>query len=407
MNAVGFDFARLIRRLKRARLVLVLPGLALIGFSGAAAQQPAAGGTGATESGRSGQPAGQPLTQPGSDAGKEQADSQADKNGVRLKDLARISGIRSNQLLGYGIVVGLPGTGDSRTKFASESVQNLLGNLGQKMEGLGVNSRNVAAVLVTAELPPFARKGDRANVTVSSIGDAKSLEGGVLIQTPLVAGNGKIYAVAQGIVTTGGGRGDDRKDQGRTVGLVMQGGLLEENLGSDFLEERKVRIQLKSFDFATLNELRMRIKEKIPGAESVVEGGSILVSIPKDRDPVEFIAQIEEVRIIPKYRSRVVINERTGTIVMGGDIRIDPVAVSRGGMQIIVTSRPLDAKSADKKPAGTGKKTDAPVTQELAAANVSDIIEALNALGATVKDIIAILEGLKDAGALHADLIVI
>lgn len=373
----------------------------LAALSGAIAQQPATGG-GSTEPGRTGQP-GQPSTEPG----KEQPDSQADKNGVRLKDLARISGIRSNQLLGYGIVVGLPGSGDSRTKFASESVQNLLGNLGQKMEGLGLNSRNVAAVLVTAELPPFTRKGDRTNVTVSSIGDAKSLEGGVLIQTPLLAGNGKIYAVAQGIVTTGGGRSDDRKDQGRTVGLVMQGGLLEENIGSDFLEERKVRVQLKSFDFATLNELRLRIKDKISGADPVIEGGSVLVSIPKDREPVEFIAAIEEIRIIPKYRSRVVINERTGTIVMGGDIRIDPVAVSRGGMQIIVAGKPGDGKSTEKKPTGVGKKTDAPVTQELSGANVSDIIEALNALGATVKDIIAILEGLKDAGALHADLIVI
>ncbi|MBI3395293.1 MAG: flagellar basal body P-ring protein FlgI [Spirochaetia bacterium] len=334
----------------------------------------------------------------GADAGTQ---TEKKDEGVRLKDLARISGIRSNQLLGYGIVVGLPGTGDSRTKFASEAIQNLLGNLGQKLEGAGLNSRNIAAVLVTAEVPPFARKGDRISVTVSSIGDAKSLEGGVLIQTPLMAGNSKTYGVAQGVVTTGGR--EEKPGMGRTVGTVMQGAALEQNIGSDFLEEKKLRISLKEFDFATLNEVRTKIKQKYSTANVIAEGGSILVDIPAGTDSVEFAANIEEIRIQPKLRARVVINERTGTIVMGGDIRIDPVAISRGGMQIIVTAK---GQKGEKK-SGSGRKEDTPVTQEFAATSVGDIIEALNTLGATVKDVIAILEALKDSGALHAELVVI
>lgn len=340
-------------------------------------------------------PAGEQTTAAGTPA-----TGQGNQEGVRLKDMARILGIRSNQLLGYGIVVGLPGTGDSRSRLASESIRNLLGALGQKLEASSGNARNIAAVLVTAEAPPFARRGDRMDVTVSSIGDARSLEGGVLIQTPLYAGNNDIYAVAQGPLTSGG-RTQQRSGQGKTVALVMSGAHVEKEIQSTFLENRRLRISLLNFDFATLNEILGKIKAANPEVNAVVEGGSISLDVPPGKDPVAFIAALEEIRIVPHYNARVVINERTGTIVMGGDVKIDPVSVSRGGLQIIVTGK------QQAQNAGARQEERHADSFELTGSSVSELIEALNQIGASVRDIIAILEALKESGALHAELVVI
>jgi len=335
--------------------------------------------------------------------------------GVLLKDLARISGVRTNQLLGYGLVVGLPGTGDTRSTLAAESIQNLLGNLGQKLDRKTLNARNIAAVLVTAELPPFSKRGDRVNVTVSSIGDAKSLEGGVLVQTPLYGGNNQIYGVSQGVITTGSsGEGSRKNSSNTTVGIVMNGGSIEKEITSSFVENRIVKISLNNFDFATLNETKNKIKALFPATDPRVEGGSLVVAVPQDKEPVEFIAEVEAIRINPQQRARVVINERTGTIVMGGDIHVDPVAVTRGGMDLIVTgggSSKTPETMGIHVPTGDGGKDGgkkAPEsTKELKAASVQEIISALNSLGVGVKDIISILQALKDSGALHAELIVI
>lgn len=344
-------------------------------------------------------PAAQPPQQTPGQPGSKKGD------GVRLKDLARISGIRSNQLIGYGLAVGLPGTGDSRSSLAAESIQNLLGNIGQKLDDAGKNARNIAAVLVTAELPPFAKRGDRISVTVSSIGDARSLEGGVLVRTPLYGGNNIIYGVSQGVITTSGPAGE-RKSGNRTVGLVLNGGNIEKEIDSTYVENRSVRISLNNFDFATLNQVQAEIKRLQPNAEAKIDGGSVIVTVPENREPVEFIALIEEIRVVPEYRARVVINERTGTIVMGGEIRVDPVAVTRGGMQLIVSGQNRRAESMGiVVPTGQEKGGDA--TKELKAASVQEIISALNAMGAGVRDIIAILQALKDSGALHAELTVI
>lgn len=368
-------------------------------------------------------------------AGAETGDA-AKANGVRLKDLARITGIRTNQLLGYGLVVGLPGTGDSRSHLARESIRNLLGGLGQNLEKAGQNARNIAAVIVTAEVPPFAGRGDRVNATVSSIGDARSLEGGVLIQTPLYAGNKTIYAVAQGVVTTGGKQRQSRgfHRTGDTVGMVLGGAAIERDVPAKILEParpedenrpdattqpgetkpaerpeapRRVRVSLNQFDFSTLNTVSQALAKNFPEAQIAIEGGSIVVTIPEGQGAVATIAKMEQIRIVPDYRARVVINERTGTIVMGGDVRVDPVAISRGGMELIITGDALDAREGIYVQSTLKRLEERkPVSKEFQGQDVSEIVEGLNDMGASVRDVIAILEALRDSGALHAELIV-
>ncbi|MBX7057108.1 MAG: flagellar basal body P-ring protein FlgI [Leptospirales bacterium] len=342
------------------------------------------------------------------------APASGEEGGVRLKDLARISGVRSNQLLGYGLVVGLAGTGDSRSRLAEDSIRNLLGSLGQEMERSAGNARNIAAVLVTAEAPPFSRPGDRINATVSSIGDARSLHGGVLVQTPLYAGNRTIYAVAQGVITTGGRGGGRSGERGETVGLLLNGATLEREINGALVEEsqsqpplRRVRISLNSFDFSTLQAVRDALQREMPEARTEAEGGSLLVTLPENADAVSFIARMEQVRILPNSRARVIINERSGVIVMGGDLRIDPVSVSRGGMELILTPRLADARMGIYVQGGQQQQQSEQTTQQLSGTSVEEIVKALNALGASVRDIIAILEALRDSGALHADIVVI
>lgn len=337
--------------------------------------------------------------------------------GVRLKDLARITGVRVNQLLGYGLVVGLPGTGDSRSQLASDSIRNLLGGMGAETESGNLNARNVAAVLVTAEIPPFARPGDRVNVTVSSIGDARSLESGVLVQTPLQAGNRTIYAVAQGVITTGGRteEGPQSRNRNDTVGVVLNGAVIEREVSAGLVEQgaeqqppvRRIRVSLNNFDFTTLNKVRERLAAELADAQVGVDGGSVVVTLPDGVDPVAYIARMEQIRIQPDYRARVVINERTGVVVMGGDVRIDPVSISRGGMELILTGKAQDARMGIHVAGGPGAPEEKPVTQEFSGASVAEIVKALNALGANVRDVIAILEALRDSGALHAELTVI
>lgn len=339
------------------------------------------------------------------------------EEGVRLKDLARIHGMRANQLLGYGLVVGLSGSGDSRSQLASESIRNLLGNLGQKMESSSLAAaRNIAAVLVLVDVPPFARPGDRLSATVSSIGDAHSLEGGVLVRTPLYAGNNIIYAVAQGVITTGGsdtprGRGYRSRGRGKTVGNLLNAVVVEREIptqpyGLSGQGERQVGISLNHFDFSTLSIIQKKLEQSFPDTDVTIEGGSVRVTIPANADLVDFIARMQDIRIVPEQQARVVINERTGTIVMGGDIQVDPVAVSRAGMEVIVGGRRADANLGIRVSSPAQAERRPEVTQEFSGSSVREIIQALNAMGAGVKDIIAILEALRDSGALHARLIV-
>lgn len=338
------------------------------------------------------------------------------EEGIRIKDLARIEGIRSNQLLGYGIVVGLQGTGDQRSKLALKSMQHLLANLGQEPTG-SLEFKNVAAVLVTAEIPPFAKKGDRVSVVVSSIGDAKSLEGGVLVQTLLQAGNGDVYAVAQGALLSANHE-KKQADQPRNVAVVPSGALIEKDLSENSLANRQIRIQLKDFDFTTLTRLHSAIaslqeKEVASGSEAWkdtkvgIEGGSVVITMPEKFEPIPLLSKIENLKVKPSYKARVVINQRTGTVVFGGEIQIDKVAISRP-----VTEKGQYRLKRQEAYQGIYVRSPNNVNQNdsvynIEASSVDELTKALNQLGVTVNDIISILEALRDSGALHAEVVVL
>ncbi len=347
--------------------------------------------------------------------GKDNKDK--DEN-VPLRNLARIQGVRSDQLLGYGLVVGLPGSGDTRSSFASAAIQNLLSGLGQKSESSRLTrSRNIAAVLVTAEAPSFIKSGTRLDATISSIGDARSLEGGVLIQTPLYAGDRKIYAVAQGALTTAKEekKANNSIGDSKTVGTLLSGVMIEKEIpGSifdpDAKDSRRLRVSLRNFNFSTLHAIYEKLKDTFPNANVQWEGGSLSLDVPNQTDPVAFIAKMEKIRIKPQRPARVVINERSGTIVMGGDVRVDPVSISRNGMEVRLSSPDATAANIGIE-LGQGAAVSAhsktkTITRQFSGSNLNEIIEALNGMGAGVKDIIAILEALRQAGALHAELIV-
>lgn len=338
------------------------------------------------------------------------AEAPSEDKGIRIKDLARIDGVRSNQLLGYGIVIGLQGTGDQRSKLALRSMQNLLANLGQDAS-FNLELKNVAAVLVTAEIPPFAKKGDRITVVVSSIGDAKSLDGGVLVQTPLQAGNGELYAVAQGPLLSAAREGRSN-DSPKNVAVVPGGALIEKDLRETTLADRRLRVQLRDFDFTTLSRVHQAIlpltqEETLKGMEAKIEGGSVLVTLPENVEPIGLLSRIENLRVQPSYKARVVINQRTGTIVFGGDVRIDPVAVSRppsGNGRFRLQRQEAYQGIYVRSPGGQQKDE---TVQQIEASSVAELVAALNKLGAGVRDIISILEALRDSGALHAEVVIL
>ncbi len=334
---------------------------------------------------------------------------------VRLKDLAKIEGIRDNQITGYGIVIGLPGTGDTKTPMTSESMKNYLKNLGIDANLKPEQTKNIASVLITANIPSYARKGDRLDVTVSSIGDAKSLEGGVLLQSPLKTANDKTYAVASGVISFGGkaenGGGLGGRASKKTVGVVHQGAIVESELKEDFFSSQRVVIRLNTQDFSLMNNVVNRIKETIPEkfglksdsiqaltpSEIVIEVGAGFSA--KSPGLLNLLSDLENITVESSSKARVVINERSGVIVMGGNITIDEVAVARSGLNLSVADK-------NRRPQRLTRDTPPPkesfIIEE--ATQVSDVVEALNKVGASTRDIVAILEALKAAGALHAEL---
>ncbi len=326
---------------------------------------------------------------------------------VKLRDLAYIDGFRENQILGYGLVVGLAGTGDTKSELTHSSLNNLLKNLGLDSDE-SFRSKNAAAVLLTASLPPFARPGDRVDVTVSSINNAKSLEGGILVQSPLRGADNRIYAVAQGPLST---PGKTVKGAGavKTVGRIVGGALVERTVEPEYVyqkekeqtkdREKYIRLVLKTWDFPVANQVIKSVKEIFPAsAPSLETGGKILLRVPENVALTEFITKIEELEVAPNYGARVVINERDGTIVMGGEVKLSEVMVSREGITVKI-------EGVSRGQAETGGKTGTAVHMR-ESANVKDLVDTLNHIGASTKDTIAIIKALKDAGALHAELIV-
>ena len=344
---------------------------------------------------------------------------------VRIKDLVEVDGVRANDLVGYGLVVGLNGTGDGlrNSPFTEEIMSNILERLGVNVTGEQFRPRNVAAVLVTGRLPPFARIGSQIDITVSAIGDAKSLLGGTLIMTPLNAADGQIYAVAQGTVIAGGVEAEGeaaRVVQGvPTAGVVPSGARVEREVEFDFSQLSSLRLALREPDFTTAARIEDVINRAIGRqAATMMDAGTINVNLPATGavSPARAIVAIENLAVEPQRKARVVVDQRSGTIVMGADVRISRVAVSQGGLTLRIEEAPL---AIQPNPFAEGEtvivpRTGAAIEEEpgigLAevptGTSLSEVIAGLNALGVSPRDMIDILKSIKAAGALHADFVV-
>ena len=342
---------------------------------------------------------------------------------TRIKDVAKVQGVRSNQLTGYGLVFGLAGTGDSNKSVNTiQSIVNLLRSFGTIVDQANLQSKNVASVMISARLPAFVKPGDTIDVTVSSMGDAKSLAGGTLIQTPLRAANGGVYAVGQGAVTTGGfsagGSGANVQKNFPTVGLITNGAIVEKEVPFTLASNGQINLALNNPDFTTANRVSEAITSKFGTIAMARDPGTVTISVPAmfKNDLVGFVSAIEELRIQPDDTARVIINERTGTIVMGANVAIDEVAVAQGGLTIKITKtrdvsqpNPLAAGRTVTTPRQTVKaqESNGNLLVLPATASVGDVVAALNSVGATPRDIITILQAMKAAGALHAEMEVI
>jgi flagellar P-ring protein precursor FlgI len=316
---------------------------------------------------------------------------------VKIRDLAYIDGFRENQVLGYGLVVGLQGTGDTKSVLTDSSLRNMLKNLGLNSDDPFV-SKNTAAVVVTAKLPPYARIGDRVDVMISSIGNAKSIDGGVLVQSPLKGADDKIYVVAQGPLSMSK---SSKGEKGvRTVARIVNGVIVERAVEPDFITDNKIALVLNEWDFNVATQMIKSIGELYSASNPAMEkGGKIRLSIPKDAPVTEFISKIEELEITPIQTARIVISERDGTIVTGGEVKISEVMVSREGLTVQIS-----AAKGGQKDASSARKGSVMHMKDMG--TVKDLVDALNFAGASTRDTIAIFKALKDSGALHAELIV-
>lgn len=348
---------------------------------------------------------------------------------VRLKDIASFEGVRDNQLIGYGLVVGLNGTGDSlqNTPYARETMVSMLERLGinvrDKMKDL--NSKNVAAVMVTANLPPFSRHGTRIDVSVSAIGNAKSLQGGTLLVTPLIGADSDVYAVAQGAVAIGGfsaqGKSESSVTQGvPTVGRISNGGIIEKETGFELDSLHHLKLALRNPDFTTAKRTAEAVNAFAGGnVARAIDPTTIHINIPTTyhRRVSQFLTEIEQLKIEPDLTAKVVIDESNGVIVMGENVRISTVAVSHGNLTIRITETPQVSQPNPFSSTGTTQvversdinveQGDKKLTLLEAGVSLHDLVKALNSLGVTPRDMITILRTIKSAGALQADIEVV
>lgn len=347
---------------------------------------------------------------------------------IRIKDIGKMSGWRENALVGYGLVTGLAGTGDTaRSKATRQSIVNMLSRYDVSTVLDDVHSRNVAAVMVTANLSPFAREGDSTDVTVTSIGDARSLVGGTLIMAPLKGPDGRIYALAQGAVSVGGYKydmnGNVIQKNHPTVGSVPGGAFIEVGMVNPVMTaSNKVTFVLSEPDFTTATRVARAINSSFGGEIAITQDASgIDITVPEHRRArvADFLTAIENVEVLPDRRAKVVINERTGTVVSGGDVRISKVAVSQGDLKVSIISDTTVSQPILVRQVGSGIRT-AIVTNSRVSAEessetgfvaptsntVADLVLALTKIKTNTRDIISILRAVKAAGALHADLVV-
>ena len=344
---------------------------------------------------------------------------------ARVKDLTTIEGVRVNQLVGYGLVVGLNGTGDkSSTRFTAQSVVNMLERLGVHIEGGNVGVKNVAAVIVTADLEPFARAGSRLDILVSSIGDSSSLNGGTLLMTPLKGADGQIYAVAQGPLLVGGFQvtgesGSSASKNHPTVGRIPQGATVEKELEYTINDLGRIMITLDKGDFSTASRIVEAVNNNLGGQYAIaLDYSTIQLHVPPNYlgDVVGLLAKVEGTTVEPDAVAKVIVDERTGTIVMGSSVRISTCAVAHGSLSIQVkesleVSQPLPFSEGETV---VVPQTDIQVTEQDRrlmmldpGISLGEVVDALNAIGATPRELIAILQSLKAAGALQARLEII
>ncbi len=347
----------------------------------------------------------------------------------RVKDLASVAGVRDNQLVGYGLVVGLNGTGDqtTQTPFTVQSIINMLTQFGVTIPpGTNLQLKNVAAVTVHADLPPFAKPGQRVDVTVSSIGNAKSLRGGSLLMAPLRGADGNVYAIAQGNMVVGGFGAEGSDGSSVTVnipssGRIPNGATVEREVYNEFLTQDSIMLNLHTPDFTTSTRLAAQINGTL-GEGTAIALDAVSVSVRPPIDPMQrtaFVAALENVEVDPgEVQAKVIVNSRTGTVVIGANVRVTPAAVSHGSLVVTISETPgVSQPIAPFSDAGeTVVLSDSDVTIEQEDASMflfepgtslDEIVQAVNRVGAAPGDLVAILEALKQAGALRAELVII
>ena len=349
----------------------------------------------------------------------------AEAQQVRLKDLVEFDGVRGNDLVGYGLVVGLAGTGDGlrNTPFTEEIMSSILERLGVNVTGEDFRPRNVAAVLVTAQLPPFARAGARIDVNVAAIGDARSLLGGTLVMTPLNGADGQIYAVAQGSVVASGFQAEGQAAQITqgvpTAGVIPAGARVEREVDFELNRLSSVRLALRAPDFTTAGRIEQVINRDFGRhVAQMLDSGTVVVDIPSAgmRSAAHVLGRIENLTIAPQTKARVVVDHRTGTIVMGADVRISRVAVAQGNLTLRVEEEPIvvqpnpfaqgETVVVPRTRIGVGEDERTGLAELTGGTNLSEIVAGLNALGVSPRDMIDILTSISAAGALHAEFVV-
>ncbi|WP_440959358.1 flagellar basal body P-ring protein FlgI [Oceanicaulis sp. LC35] len=341
----------------------------------------------------------------------------------RIKDIADVEGVRDNQLVGYGLVVGLDGSGDTlrNAVFTRQALNSMLERFNINVREADLRTGNVAAVIVTAELPPFAMQGSRVDVTVSALGDADSLQGGVLIATPLMAANGDVYAVAQGSLAVGGfaaeGDGASITRGVPTNARIANGGVIERELEWDLAGQAQIRLALRNPDFTTARRMAQAINAYL-GADAAAAQNPSTVALTRplyfEGDMVALLAEVEQLRVQTDMRARVVIDESTGTIVMGEDVRVSTVAIAQGGLTITVTESPEVSQAlpfADGGQTVQVPRTNVTAEEEMrefgvlnGTVSLRELVDGLNALGVSPRDMITILQSIKAAGALQAEI---
>lgn len=339
----------------------------------------------------------------------------------RIKDIVDVENVRTNQLVGYGLVVGLQGTGDRirNVPFTEETLQAMLERMGVNIRGTQMLTQNVAAVTVTATMPPFARAGSTVDVQVSALGDATSLQGGILLVSSLRALDGEIYAVAQGPVAVSGFKAQGaaaKLSRGvMTTARIAGGAIIEREVVYDLRSARSLKLALKNPDFTTARQIAAAINREVSGAAQVLDPGTVEIR-GEDGAIIDLVTRIENLPVQVDQPARIVINEAAGTVVMGADVRVSPVAIAQGGLTISVTETPVVSQPA---PLSGGQTTVVPRTTIQAddgggaslavlesGTSLQTLVAGLNALGVSPRDLITILQALKTAGALQADIAV-